>query len=254
MKNRMMVLATVLACLSLIPAYGQPGARRGGGGMGGPKGPDMGGAMAKAFGENSAFSATMEMQADDMPKGMTLSGKMACDNGKSRFEINLLEGGAVPAKDAAQMKAMGMDKMVMIGRPDKKVSYLVYPGMQGYVETPIKADAAKPAADYKVETTELGKETVEGRACVKNKVVVTDDQGQKTELTLWNAKDLKNFPVKLETTQDGHKMTMLFKDVKVGKPDAALFDPPADLKKYDDFMTMMMSRMGGAMGKPPGAQ
>jgi len=62
---------------------------------------------------------------------------------------------------------------------------------------------------------------------VKNKAVVTDDQGNKTESILWNATDLKNFPVKIETTRDGHKSTMLFRDVKLGKPDASQFEPPA---------------------------
>jgi len=37
-------------------------------------------------------------------------------------------------------------------------------------------------------------------SCVKNKVIVTDDKGDKHESTVWNATDLKNFPVKIETT------------------------------------------------------
>jgi hypothetical protein len=253
MKKHLPLLAAVFLSTTLLPAYGQPGGR--GGGMGGPRGPEMGGAMAKVFGDNSAFSATMEMQGEGMPKGMTMIGKMSCDAGKSRFEMNMGEAGAPPAQ-AAQMKAMGMDKMVMISRPDKKVSYLVYPGLQAYAEMAIpNPDAAKPASDYKVETTELGKETVDGHPCVKNKVVVTDDQGKKFESTVWNATDLKKFPIKVETTQEGHKMTMLFKDVKLSKPDAAQFEPPSDMKKYDSMMSLMqqemMKRMGGAGGMPP---
>jgi hypothetical protein len=245
----------------LIPASAQPGRRGGGGmggGMGGPQGPDMGGAMAKVFGENSAFTARMEMQTDGMPKGMTMGGKMTCDSGKSRYEMDLSEAAGMKGDGAAQMKAMGMDKMTIISRPDKKVSYMVYPGMQAYAEMTIKdADASKPASDYKVEITEIGKETVEGHACVKNKVVVTDEEGKKSEFTLWNATDLKKFPIKLETTQSGRKMTLMFKDVKIGKPDAALFDPPSDYKKYDSPMALMqqemMKRMGG-MGGPPGGE
>jgi len=45
---------------------------------------------------------------------------------------------------AAQMKAMGMDKMIAISRPDKKVTYLVYPGLNAYLEMPLKdADEAQ---------------------------------------------------------------------------------------------------------------
>jgi len=67
--------------------------------------------------------------------------------------------------------------------------------------------------------------------------------------------DLKKFPVKVETIQEGNNVTMLFKDVKVSKPEAAQFEPPADFKKYDSMMSMMqqemMKRMGGGMGQPP---
>jgi hypothetical protein len=80
---------------------------------------------------------------------------------------------------------------------------------------------------------------------------VTDDQGNKTESLLWNATDLNNFPVKIETTQEDRKTTMLFKDVKLSKPAASQFEPPADHKKYDSMMSLMMEKMGGGMGMPP---
>jgi len=144
----------------------------------------------------------------------------------------------------------------MISRPDKKTSYLVYPGLKAYAEMPLKdADSAEALSKYKVETTELGKETVDGHACVKNKVVVTDDQDKKHESTVWNATDLKKFPVKIETAQDGTKVTMLFKNVKLTKPEAKQFDAPAGLKRYENMMALMqeemMKRMGGG-GLPPG--
>jgi hypothetical protein len=44
---------------------------------------------------------------------------------------------------------------------------------------------------------------------------------------------------------------MLFKDVKLSKPAASQFEPPADYKKYDSMMSLMMEHMGGGMGMPP---
>jgi hypothetical protein len=136
---------------------------------------------------------------------------------------------------------------------------MIYPGLQAYVQMPPPdPDAAKPASDFKSEATELGKETVDGHACVKNKVVVTDKAGTARQSTVWNATDLKNFPVKIETSDGGTTVTMLFKDVKFDRPEAAQFEPPAGFKKYDDMMTMMqqemMKRMGGGRGLPPGQQ
>lgn len=149
---------------------------------------------------------------------------------------------------------MGMDKMVSISRPDKKTMYLVYPGMQGYVENPLKDQAEVTSPDdFKVETTELAKENVEGHDCVKNKVVVTDKNGKITESTVWNAKDLRKFPVKIETTEQGQKAIMHFKEVSFTKPAASVFEVPAGMTKHASMQAMMqevmMKKMGGLM--PP---
>jgi len=254
MKKTLTLLASAFICLGLLPAYSQPGPRGGA-----PGGPQLGGAMSKLFGDNQAFSATMEMTvADKSGNPMTLPGKLSFDTGKSRFEINLadMKGGQMPPGGAAQMKAMGMDQMVTLSRPDKKTVYLVYPGLQSYAEIPLsKADSSPTNGDFKVETTEIGKDTVDGHPCVNNKYVVTDSEGVKHESTVWNATDLKKFPVKIETINNGSNVTMLFKNVSLAKPAASLFDPPADFKKYDNAMQMMqqevMKRMGGGMSMPP---
>jgi len=108
--------------------------------------------------------------------------------------------------------------------------------------------------DLQVETTELGKETIDGHDCIKNKVVVTGKDGTQHESTVWNATDLKSFPVKIVTQEKDNTVTMQFKDISFDKPAASQFDPPADYTKYDDMQTMMqtemMKRMGG-MGMPP---
>jgi hypothetical protein len=250
MKKPWFIFVAVLSCISLASVQAQTGGRRGGVGIPMPRGPVLSGAMAKVFGDNSAFTATVEFQGPEASGRGPLRGKMSFDSGKSRFEMDMSEMGG--ASGAAQMKAMGMDKMVMIARPDRKVNYMVYPGLKGYVETAIdNPELSKPESAYKVEVTELGKETVDGHPCVKNQVTVTDDQGKKNEFVLWNASDLKKFPVKLESSREAQKYTMLFKDVKLAKPEATELEPPADFKKHESMMSMMMERMGGGMGMPP---
>lgn len=253
MKKFLSVFALAAAC-SLIPAvHAQPGARSG------PPGgrPVLGGSTAKLFGEQSAFSATMENQVTMSAQNQTviMPGKLAFDSGKSRFEMDSTQAKGIQIPDQMKelIKSMGMDKTIAISRPDKKVAYIVCPGVQAYAEMPTQdTNAGKPASAFKIKLTELGKEDVDGHACVKNKAVVTDDTGESHEFTVWNAGDMKDFPLKIETTQDENVVTMTFKDVKLGKPDAAQFDPPADFKKYDDVQVMMqtemMKRMGGGMG------
>ena len=216
--------------------------------------------MGKLFGDNQAFSASMVLQSTDSSSNISIMpGKISFDAGKSRFEVNMTEvqSKLMPAGVAAQLKPMGLDQMVMVARPDKKAAYLVYPGMQSYVQTVVSdAESSATNGDYKVETTELGKETVDGHPCVKNKIIVTGKDGAKHESTVWNAKDLKNFPVKIQTADT----TMLFKNVVLARPAASLFETPPDYTRYDDMQTMVQQQiikrmsggLPGASGAPPG--
>src|ERR1041385_6673909 len=175
-KQTLFLLTSVLAVACSLQA--QPMMRG--------NGPKFTGSMAKLFGDNSSFTANVENQIDSASaQAMTMPGKLAFDSGKSRFEMNLADAKGGQMQGAAEhMKAMGMDRMVMISRPDKKLTYQVYPGMTAYVESPLEdPDATKPESAFKIETTELGKETLDGHPCVKNKVVVTDDEGKKHEST-----------------------------------------------------------------------
>src|SRR5205807_8871042 len=127
----------------------------------------------------------------------------------------------------------GVDKMVSITRPDKKATYTVYPGLNGFIESPLyDKDAKKTREDFTIEAKELGRETVEGHDCLKNQTTIIDKEGNRHEATVWNAADLNKFPVKIEQTENGNLSTLLFKDVKVTKPEDSMFEPPSDLKKY----------------------
>jgi hypothetical protein len=254
MKQYLSLLPAAILSFTLMSASAQPGPR---GGMGPPPGPQWGGEMKKLFGDNSAFSATMEMHVAGSADDATLDGKMAYADGKSHFEMDIsqIKNSKMNPKSIAQMKQMGMDKIVAISRPDKGVSYQVYPGLQAYVENPVAGTAgAAAASDYKMEITELGKETVDGHDCVKNKAVVTSSTGKTWESTVWNATDLKKFPVKIVTGENGKTVTLLFKDILFATPDASQFDPPADFKKYDNMMTLMQTEIMKRMGRggPPG--
>jgi hypothetical protein len=236
----------------------QPGSP---GGMGGMPGPRYSVSLTKLFGDNTGFSATVENQVKQQGGNMmSIVGAISFLEGKSRFEMDMskAKGAGIPAGASEQMKAMGMDTMISITRPDKKLTYLVYPGLKAYAEIPLTDSGSESPVDkFKIEPTELAKETVDGHPCVKNKVVVTDGKDGKHEFVVWNATDLKKFPIKIEQKDGSTEMTSLYKDIKFAKPDAALFDPPAGFTKYDNVMTMMqqemMKRVGGGAGLgPPG--
>jgi len=242
MKKHFTILGSVIFGLTVVTARAQPRP---------PPTPSFDGAMGKLFGENSGFSATMEFHSTGPSGGeITISAKIAHAEGKARMEMDMsaMHGSQIPPQAAARMKQMGMSKLTMIIRRDKGLSYMVYPDMKAYVETATHEKYAA-ASEYKAEVTKLGQEAIDGHDCVKNKVVVTDPDGPTHESTVWNATDLKEFPVKIQTTAaNGNAMVLLFQDVKLGAPDDTQFDPPPDFKKYDDMMSLMMSR---ARGAPP---
>jgi len=248
MKKTIQLLASLSLCLGFITANAQMG-----GPGSGPSGPDFSGAMAKLFGENPAFSAKVEVQAKGGQVGdMVMPGTISYLEGKSRFEMNLadMKGASLPPGAVQQMEQMGMAKLCTISVPDKKLVYLIYPGMQAYAQMPIKnANANKPETDFDIALTELGKEEIDGHACVKNKAVVKDKEGKATEFTVWNAADLKKFPLKIETEQSGMNFTLQFKDVKFETPDPKQFVPPPDYTKYDSVMALMQKEMMKRMSK-----
>jgi len=84
--------------------------------------------------------------------------------------------------------------------------------------------------------------------------VITDGEKSQFEATVWNATDLKNFPVKIQhTPPQGQETTMVFRDIKLSKPDAKLFEPPSDFKKYAGVQELMQQEMMKRMGMPGGA-
>lgn len=207
----------------------------------------MSASMAKLFGDNKAFTANVATTVKSSDSGsMSMEMKMSMLDGKTRVEIDMgkMTGQGMTLGRAAQMKQMGMDKSVNIIRPDKKVNYTVFPGMSAYAETTMSDKQVTDAMDNsKIEKTSLGKETVGGHPCEKNKVTITSDTGEKHVVLVWNALDLKSFPVQMQIDEDGSTIVMKYTDIHVEKPDAKLFEPPAGFTKYSNMQAMMQGEM-----------
>ena len=136
--------------------------------------------------------------------------------------------------------------MVSLVIPDKKVVTLIYPGLQATVEMPLPdSETAAALKDAKPEITKLGNETIDGQPCIKNKVMMTDAKGQKREVLVWNASNMKEFPLQVRFAEGDNTLEMRFKQVKLEKPEAKQFEPPTGYTKYADFQQFM----GAAMQK-----
>ena len=222
-----------------------------------PPSPNVPAALAKCFGNVTAFSAKCELRVLDRndKEKFAAPTEFAMLDGKFRMELDMtqVKGQGIQQEQAAMLKQMGMDKLVSITRPDKKVTMVVYPGMQACLSTPMSKEQAEAAeASAKVEKTEQGKETVDGHPCVKSKLVVTDANGQTSEALVWTATDLKDFPVQVQTKEKNNTIIMLYKNVQLAKPAADKFETPAGYTVYNsmqEFSAGMMQKMMGAASK-----
>lgn len=87
------------------------------------------------------------------------------------------------------------------------------------------------------------KETVDGHSCkVENYIVKPKEGGVTIKMKLWEAEDLKGFPIKMEIEPSARpKFTMSYSDVSLEKPNLKLFQLPA------------ICRLPGKQNSPPAA-
>jgi len=207
--------------------------------------------LAKFFGANKAFSAQTQavIGAKATREISTIPMGFALLDGKIRMELDLtqIKSKQMTPEAVSMVKQMGMNRMTTIISPEEKLMRVVYPSLQAYVELPLSDDQG---GELKIETSEVGKETVESHPCAKRKVVVTDQKGRKQEGFTWNATDLKDFPVKMEFADTDATITMVFRDIKLSPPDPKTFEAPAGFTKQPDMQTLMMSVAQKSTGVP----
>jgi len=234
MKKIIFLAAILLATAFEMPA--QPGPMS-----------DSGAALIKFFGDNNSFSATCELKMTNPAGAEIMSGTMTyamlVDKVRTEVDMARMKSSQLPAGAIDSLKKMNMADIASIVRPDQKMIYLIYPGLKSYVKMPVPMPDASTNKNIKIVKTKIGDETVDGHPCVKNKAVVTDDNGQTHEAILWNATDMKDFPLQIQSTEQGMTALMHFKNINFTKPDSSLFDPPAGFTVYPDMQQLMMTVM-----------
>jgi hypothetical protein len=210
-------------------------------------------ALTQLFGKHNTFTAKAQMQALDKDKAEIASGPLdfAMLDGNVRVDVDIsqLKSKQMPAEALASLKQLGMEKIASVFRADKKVMYLIYPSLKICLDSPLpKEESDSIAHPPKFTTTEIGKETLDGVAVVKNKIGYADAKGEEHNAYTWNAPSLKGFPLQIQTEEKGNTLILRLSDVKLSKPDAKLFDLPAGYEKYADMQAMMQAVMKKMMG------
>jgi hypothetical protein len=217
--------------------------------MGGPPMPDMDRAqgLSRLFGDSGSFSATLNIKIEGgKSNGTEMTVAYAMSGAKSRSDIDFskVKSPQLKPADIAQLKQVGMDKLVVISRPDKRTTYQVYPSMKGYLTMPMPA-ANPNARQPGVVKTELGTEAIDGRACKKTMVEITDPDGTKTTFTVWVPTTGDEFPLQVQSVDGAETTTTRFSDVTLAQPADSMFEVPADCQPYKNMMEMIMKKMTG---------
>ena len=119
---------------------------------------------------------------------------------------------------------------------------------QFYLTLPMKPEELEAVGKSSVKTEVLGRETLDGHACVKNKIIITPPKGEPQTFTVWNATDLKDFPIQTLTRQDTDTVITRYTNVQLLKPDAKQFEPPAGFEEYKGLAAFQAGMMKKSLG------
>lgn len=172
-----------------------------------------------------------EFQADFVQKheGMEIKGKFYTKNNKTRTDMDM----------------MGQ-KMSMITRMDKNVTWNIQREAGLYFEMPIppeSAQALQPDEELKkiAVKKKIGSETINGYVCDKYEITYHDKNMGK--MTQWFSRKL-NFPIKIVYHGPQGVMTTEYYNIQSGHVKESLFEVPQGLRKMS-----MPAGMGGMMPK-----
>jgi hypothetical protein len=218
-------------------------------------------AFLKLFGPHTNFSATADAQVLDKngKDWVRTPLRLAALDQKIVVDLDMAKVVSRDLPDITRdsLKQSGMNQIVNIVRPDRRATYLIYPGAESYVGVPFSAqDREGLEKGYKIESTAAGKELLDGKERSKNKVIVRGASGNTVlEAITWNAPEYKGFPVQIQANQDNMTLVLRLRDIRLQKPDPAQFELPAGFTEYKDMQQMMFSIMVKiASGKPSGGQ
>ena len=126
----------------------------------------------------------------------------------------------------------GGQRSIIILRFDRKLSWVLLPSEQMYLESALDwgKDLVRAGQDpeAKVEREFLGREPVDRYHCLKYRVRVAS-QGQVHTGIYWSAEELDGFVVKM--LDEKSNAVVIYENIVLGPPDASLFEVPSGYSK-----------------------
>jgi hypothetical protein len=211
-------------------------------------------ALLKLFGEVLSFTSKAEIRLQEKgakePVVMLVDFSMLDGNVRMDLDMSALKSSELPPAALAQFKAAGLDKVVTVIKPNQKTALVFYPSIRSYAQLPMsKEEAAEMSRKFSMEKIKIARETIEGTACDKTKVVAKADNGEKYESLVWYAPTLKQFPLRIQMNQQQSTVVLQYRDVKLVRPDARQFEAPAGFTRYNSVEELMQTAMMKILGR-----
>ena len=165
-----------------------------------------------------------------------------------------MQGKVYSARDRERREFVQQgERQIMIMRRDKQVVWMLMPEDKSYMEFKMPKEGRKDdLSGYKMETSTVGTETVNGVKTTKNKIIMTAPNGDKLGGFGWVSKE--GIVVKLDAIavdkKSKERIKTELKNLQVGKQNPAMFEIPAGYEKMD----MGLGGLMGAGNKNAGRQ
>ena len=220
--------------LSLLPGAGDITKRA----------PFLAAAFSEFFSDSRNFTARAELSLPGRNPGDSIPIGLAMSEGRMRWQLNTAQvrSAHLPPERVALLKQMKMDSVILYLQPDTHL-IAAFPRMKAWVETPMpKATNIQENAQAKIggmKKTPVAKEIVDGHPCIKYRLTVPEDSDPNQVAVTWEATDLNDLPIKIMVKTDGQVYGIQLRNIRPGKTDERLFQPPPGYTKRASFSSLL---------------
>jgi hypothetical protein len=102
------------------------------------------------------------------------------------------------------------------------------PSTSSFLATNVQIDASTSVADI-----------INNIPCHRVEARINRADGSVAAYRVWQADDMRRFPIRIQSDSGGKPMTLTFSDLRMDSPDASLFNPPDGFVKYENPVALM---------------
>ena len=181
----------------------------------------LSGPMAVLFTNTAGFSARLVVENEAFRNpARPLTGQLL---GRSPWLLFAPDPGEVPDKHAP---AGGYS---YLWNPAEQRGFVLSEALQGYAPVAQKLQAT----NVTIRLTQAAAQKIGGHACATEEATVQLSDGSQTVFQVWQATDLKGFPVRISATSNAAPLAVSLSKIRLEPPTADLFAPPEGFTRYD---------------------